>query len=69
MTKAELDNLFSYHPPKGTQVQRYTEIREAGKALATVILECTPECGDRNAAVHKVRQAIMLANCAIACNE
>lgn len=69
MTREELDNLFSYHPPKGDQVPRYTEIREAGKALAVKILECTPSGADQTAAINKVRETVMFANAAIACNE
>jgi hypothetical protein len=65
----ELDNLFIYHAPKGDQVERYQKIRDAGKALAEVILDCTPKSADQSAAIRKVREAIMTANAAIACNE
>jgi hypothetical protein len=67
MTKRELDNLFSYHPPQGDQVARYNLLREAGKSLALIILELTPSCPDQTAAIRKVREAIMTANAAIAC--
>lgn len=69
MSKSELNNLFSYHPPKGDQVDRYGKLREAGKALAETILECTPPSADQHAAIRKVREAVMTANAAIACNE
>jgi hypothetical protein len=67
--KEIIDNLFTYHPPKGDQVERYGKLREAGKALAEVIIECTPQCADQSAAIRKVREAVMTANAAIACNE
>lgn len=65
----ELNNLFTYHAPKGDQLERYQAIREAGKALATTIMLCAPSCADRTAAIRKVREAIMTANAAIACFE
>lgn len=69
MTAKELENLFTYHAPKGDQAERYQKIREAGKNLAQVIIDSTPACPDQTAAIRKVREAIMTANAAIACNE
>lgn len=65
----DLDNLFTYHPPKGDQVERYAKLREAGKALAQSILDNTPPSADQSAAIRHVREAVMTANAAIACNE
>jgi len=64
-----LDACFTYHPPTGNQTDRYQEIRDAAKAFARVILENTPDCRDQSAAIRKVREAVMTANAAIACNE
>ena len=69
MEKTELDNLFSYHPPKGDQVERYNDIREAGRLFAQVIIDSTPAGADQSAAIRKVREAVMTANAAIACGE
>lgn len=69
MDQAELDNIFSYHPPKSDQPARYVAIRDAGKALAQTILDSTPQCPDQSAAIRKVREAVMTANAAIAINE
>jgi len=66
MKKAELDNIFSYHAPTGNQPARYEKIRSAGKAFAEAIIENTPVCADQNAAIRKVREAVMTANAAIA---
>lgn len=60
---------FTYHQPHGTQPERYERIRAHGRALAQVIVECTPEGADQSAAVRKVREAVMTANAAIACEE
>jgi hypothetical protein len=65
----DLDNVFQYHAPKGDQVERYQKIREAGKALALVIMNTVPSCADRSAAIRKVREAVMTANAGIAINE
>ncbi len=69
MTEKELDNLFSYHPPKGNQVNRYNDIREVGRLFAKTILDSTPPGADQTAAIRKVREAVMTANAAIACGE
>lgn len=65
----DLANLFSYHPPKGDQIERYQRLREAGREFAQVILDCTPPSADQSAAIRKVREAVMTANAAIACGE
>ena len=63
----KIENWFSYHPPKGDQIGKYEEIREAGKVFAKVIEKNTPPSADQTAALRKVREAVMTANAAIAC--
>jgi hypothetical protein len=68
---SDLDNWFTYHTPdphKG-DFAAYGAIRRAGKRLAEVILNNTPSCADQSAAIRKVREAVMTANAARACNE
>jgi hypothetical protein len=68
ITAEQLDNWFTYHAPTGQpQVDAYQRIREAGKALATAIVESSPASADQTAAVRHVREAVMTANAAIAC--
>ena len=69
MTVDELKNWFTYHAPHGNQAQRYTDIREAAFVFAKTILDKTPSCADQTAAIRKVREAVMTANAAIACEE
>lgn len=69
MKQIDLDNLFSYHPPKGDQIKRYAEIREAAQAFAQVIVDVTPASAEQTLAIRKVHDAMMQANSAIACNE
>lgn len=63
----DLDNWFTYHAPKDEQLPKYTAIREAGKQLASVIFSNTPPGPDQTAAIRKIREAVMTANQAIAC--
>lgn len=69
MTRAEIDNIFSYHAPKEGQPERYLRLRSAAKFFAQEIIDCTPVCADQAAAIRKVREAVMTANAAIAINE
>lgn len=65
----DIENWFSYHPPKGSQVERYQMLREAFKEVATLIVATVPSCADRLAALRHLRATAMMANQAIACNE
>ena len=65
----QIETWFTYHPPKGDQAARYVRLRDAAKAFALLIAECTPSCADQTDAIRKVREAVMTANAAIACNE
>lgn len=69
ITKAEIENRFSYHAPTGTQAERYQELREAFKRLAYIILERTPASEEQEDALKKLGEASMLANAAIARRE
>jgi hypothetical protein len=62
-----LEDVFTYHPPENDdQLKAYARLREEGRRLAEAILEETPVCGDQQAAIRKVREAVMTANAAIA---
>lgn len=65
----EMKNFFSYHPPKENQQQRYVLLRNKAQELAHDIMHMVPPCADRSAAIRKLRECIMTANAAIACNE
>lgn len=68
MTKEQLDNWFSHHPPKDdATVKKYAALRAAGRLFADVIVELTPPSADQTSAIRKVREAVMTANAAIAC--
>ena len=67
--KNNIDNWFSYHPPKPDQIPRYEAIRAKAKELALLIAESTPQSADQSAALRLLREAVMTANAAIACGE
>jgi hypothetical protein len=52
---------FSYHQPDPRDQAALKEIREAGKAMATTIVENTPAGPDRDTAITKIREACMYA--------
>jgi hypothetical protein len=68
ITKANLENWFSYHNPQPDQIKKYAAIRDAALAFAEVVVENTPPCADQTAAVRKIREATFTANASIACN-
>jgi hypothetical protein len=69
ITQGDLDLWFTYHAPKPWlgDIEAYQAIREAAKKLAEVILEHTPQVPDQTVAIRRVREAVMIANCARAC--
>jgi hypothetical protein len=66
---SNLDNVYTYHAPYGTQQDRYVALRAAGKALAQAITDLTPQSREQSVALTNVQQAVMWANAAIAINE
>lgn len=61
----DLEHLFSYHPPTEGQPEKYVRIRDAAKAYALVVLECTPPSADQSDAIRKIRESVMTANSAV----
>lgn len=67
--RAELDNRFKYHAPKGDQTTRYQDLRAAGLRLAEQIVHTVPLGRDQALALTKLEEAIMHANAGIARGE
>lgn len=65
----DLENRFTYHPPKGNQADRYVEIREKGLETARLIEAACPDSREKSLAITKIEEAVMWANAAIARNE
>lgn len=69
ITQEHIEAWFTYHPPQNaSQKAKYEELREGAKAFAEVVLKTTPACADQTAAIRKIREAVMTANAAIACD-
>lgn len=66
---AQIERSFVYHPPKGDQAERYTQLRDAAKGLAHQIAMQTPESREQSLAITNLEQAMFWANAAIARNE
>lgn len=66
LTKDDLRDIFSHHPPEPGQDAKYERIRHAALAFAEVIIDNTPSSADQTAAIRKVREATMTANAAVA---
>ena len=69
MTEQDLKRWFQHHPPNERQIAQYAILRERGLELALTILKNCPAGSDTSAAIRKVREAVMTANAAIACDE
>jgi len=67
ITAEDLRNWFVYHPPTGDQPVRYEQLRRAAHIFARTVLELVPPGADQAAAIRKIREAVMTANAAIAC--
>ena len=65
---SDIENWFTYHKPTETTLPKYEAIREAGKVFALSLMEHCPAGPDRTVAIRKVREAVMMANQAVACS-
>ncbi len=69
MNEADILRAFTYHAPKDDQADRYQDLRNTGWKFATIIDELCPQSREKSLALTKLREAVMWANAAIACNE
>lgn len=67
--REQINNNFKYHPPKGDQVDRYTDIRDVAKGLAIAIDDYCPNSREKSLAITKLEEAVMWANASISRNE
>lgn len=64
VTADNLDDVFTHHPPDSDDIQAYSVLRSVAKEFALAIIAYTPVCGDQQAAIRHVREAVMTANAA-----
>ena len=67
--ESELLKRFTYHPPKGTQADRYQLIRDRALSFALIIDNECPSSREKSLAMTKLEEAVMWANASIARNE
>lgn len=65
----QLDEMFTHHPPKGDQTERYIMIREHARSMAELLVHSCPPSRERSLALTHLQQVSMFANASIACNE
>jgi len=65
----QIDNNFTYHPPIGTQQERYVDLRETAKGLAYKACNNCPTSRELSLALTKLEEFVFWANAAIARNE
>jgi hypothetical protein len=68
MTTPDLENRFTYHPPKDGQAETYQGIRAIGLNFARTIDQQCPDSREKALALTKLEEAVMWANAAIARN-
>ena len=69
MPTIDLDSIFTYHKPFGSQQERYESLRSEAKELAQLVVDSCPDSRERSLAITNIQQAIMWANASIAINE
>ena len=66
--KERIDHWFTYHPPRDPDtVDSYRQLRDAARVFAHEVDRLVPDSADKTAAIRKIREAVMTANAAIAC--
>ena len=65
----QIEDIFTYHKPNGTQPTRYEMIRAKAKELAHLINNNTPPSAEQTLAIRKLQESVMFANASIAIHE
>ena len=69
MEYAELDLRFTYHAPKPGQPEKYEDIRDRARKLASLFDAVCPDSREKSLAFTKLEEAVMWANASIARRE
>lgn len=69
MKAEQIENIFTYHKPFGSEQERYVSIWDTAKSLAYLIEKSCPESREKALALTNLQQSVMWANAAIAINE
>jgi len=66
MKKEDIENRFTYHPPKEGQADVYVHIREMAKTFAYELNELCPEGREKSLAITHLEEVVFWANASIA---
>jgi uncharacterized protein YeaO (DUF488 family) len=66
--EATIINWFTYHAPSEDQQKKYMLIRERARDFAMLLNAEVPDSADKTAALRHLRETVLMANQAIACN-
>ena len=69
MDSNDLQNRFTYHPPKENQPGRYQIIRDKAHLFAIYLDEYCPESREKSLAITHLEEVVFWANAAIARHE
>lgn len=69
MEDSELENIFTYHAPKGNQATDYENIRARARQFAMCVNDLCPESREKSLAITAIQQAVMWANASKAIHE
>ena len=69
MDQFELENRFTYYPPKNDQAERYEKIRAGALGFAIFLNSMCPDSREKNIVMTKLDELMMFANASIARNE
>lgn len=66
----ELEDMFTFHPPKDETVsQLHSEVRSVLLNAAVDVFTLVPNSHERDVAIAKIREAMFWSNAAVACNQ
>lgn len=66
MATPDLENRFTYHPPKDGQPETYAAMRAIGLNFARTIEQACPDSREKSLAFTALEEAVMWANASIA---
>ncbi len=65
----QVDDVFVYHAPQGSQTERYTMLRKQAHEFACLIITNVPPSRELSMALTRLQEVMMFCNAAIAINE
>jgi hypothetical protein len=66
ISRDDIENRFTYHPPSEDRAVKHVQIREHGKALVELLNETVPDGREKSLAITKIEEAVMWANAGLA---